>query len=493
MENMFIVDVIAQWVFVVFFAYYGLTNLQWYNYSLKRVIFMHHKFMWHIYYCIVPLILYVGIFFVPSPVGNYMLIALSIVYALMIVMWAIKLDKRLKFTLRVIRFVGIFFIFMFFNEVLCYVLGIASALLDLMSLVFAVIVSRIYESVLLNRYIALAEEKLDVMSSLVVICITGSYGKTSIKNVLAQILKEKYRVYATPRSVNTHTGIIADINSNLDYTTEIYIAEAGARLRGDIAIISEFLNPHYAVIGEIGEQHLEYFKNLDNIVETKFELLQSKRLKKAFIFKDNPMPNQLDANLHKKIIPFPENIRNIKADLEGISFELYIKGEWHYFEAIVLGQFNIINLSAAIYMGIELGLRVEEIQKAIKRLDPVPHRLNKIEANQKIIIDDSFNGNLKGMKEAIRLASLYEGRKIIVTPGVVESKKEANVELARAIDGVFDIAIITGELNSKIISSNIYKTQKIILKDKVMLEDMLKSCSLPNDLVLFSNDAPSYI
>ena len=82
---------------------------------------------------------------------------------------------------------------MLFNEVLCYVLGIASALFDLMPLVFAVIVSRIYESVLLNRYIALAEEKLDVMSSLVVICITGSYGKTSIKNFLAQILKEKYQ------------------------------------------------------------------------------------------------------------------------------------------------------------------------------------------------------------------------------------------------------------------------------------------------------------
>ena len=136
---------------------------------------------------------------------------------------------------------------------------------------------------------------------------------------------------------------------------------------------------------------------------------------------------------------------------------------------------------------------MEEIQRAVKRIEPIPHRLNKIQTNQKLIIDDGFNGNLKGMQEAIRLASLYQGRKIIVTPGIVESTQEANIALARSIDEVFDIAIITGELNSKILSSHIHNTQKIILKDKSMLEDMLKSCSQPNDLVLFSNDAPSYI
>ncbi len=154
---------------------------------------------------------------------------------------------------------------MSFNEALCYILDVNSRLFDLMPLVFASIISKIYENILLNRYIILAKEKLDIMSRLIIIGVTGSYGKTSMKNFLAQILKEKYRVYATPRSVNTHTGIVADINQNLDYITEIYIIEAGARLKGDIALISQFLNPHYAVIGEVGEQHLEYFKSLENM------------------------------------------------------------------------------------------------------------------------------------------------------------------------------------------------------------------------------------
>ena len=488
-----VIHMITQWIFVFCLAYYGMTNLQWYNYSLKRVILMHHKFQWHFLYGILPLAVYLAVFFIHTLTGEYLLLGLSVLYFIGIVIWSIRLAKRLVFTPRVVKFFIILSIFMFLNESLCFFLQLESVLLDLLPLVFAGVVSKIYEGMLLNRFIAIAKGKLDIMSRLIIIGVTGSYGKTSIKNFLAQILQEKYSIYATPRSVNTYTGIVADINKNLDYTTDIYIAEAGARLRGDIAIIAQFLNPQYAVIGEVGEQHLEYFKSLENIVETKFELLQSSRLKKAFVYKGNPTPPQTPANIQAKIQPFPDNVRNVEATLEGTKFELQIKGEWYAFETMVLGEFNVLNLSAAIYVGVELGLKIPDIQKVVKRIEPIPHRLHKIETNQKIIIDDGFNGNLKGMKEAIRLSSLYPGRKLIVTPGIVESTKEANIELAKAIDEVFDIAIITGELNSKILTQHIQKAQKIALKDKSALENMLKSCSLPNDLVLFSNDAPSYI
>lgn len=493
MDNLVIIDAIAQWVFILALVYYGITNLQWYSYSFRRVILMHHKCSWHFYYFILPLGIYIGAFFINHPLSDYALIALSAIYLVCIIIWAIKLDKRLKFTARVVKFYVIFFIFMILNESLCYLLEVSSRLLDLLSLVFASIISKIYEQVLLNRFIAVAREKLDMMSHLVIIGVTGSFGKTSMKNFIAQVLKEKYRVYSTPRSVNTYTGIVADINTNLTHTTEVYIIEAGARLKGDIALIGEFLNPHYAVIGEIGEQHLEYFETLENIVETKFELLQSHRLKKAFVFRDNPEPKELESSLKKRIIPYPEAIQNIHADLKGTSFELNIANKWHKFESMVLGGFNASNLSAAIYIGLELGLNIEEIQKAIRRIEPIPHRLHKLEANEKFILDDSFNGNIKGMKEAIRLSSLYKGRRIIVTPGIVEGNDDLNIELAAAIDKVFDIVIITGSLNAKVLSQNIHHTQKIILKDKAMLQDMLKSCSKPNDLVLFSNDAPNYI
>jgi len=97
------------------------------------------------------------------------------------------------------------------------------------------------------------------------------------------------------------------------------------------------------------------------------------------------------------------------------------------------------------------------------------------------------------MLEAIRLASLHQGKKIIVTPGLVESSKEANIKLAQAIDRVFDLAIITGELNSNLLRKHIYTAQKIVLKDKTHIEHILKSTTDRGDLILFANDAPSYI
>ena len=97
------------------------------------------------------------------------------------------------------------------------------------------------------------------------------------------------------------------------------------------------------------------------------------------------------------------------------------------------------------------------------------------------------------MLEAIRLSSLYEGRKVIITPGLVESRDELNEQLAKSIDKVFNIAIITGELNSNILKNHIFKAQKIILKDRSNIENILKSVSQEGDLLLFANDAPSYI
>lgn len=491
--ELYIIHIIAQWMFVFTFAYYGITNMQWYNYSPKRALFMHHKFRWHVLYGLIPIGVYIGIFFIDSILKLYALLVVNLIYLIAIIIWAFNLDKKLQFTTRVKKFFVILLLFMSVNELMCFFISIESALIDLLPLLFATITSQIYEKVLLNRFALLAKDKLDIMSRLIIICITASYGKTSIKNYLAQILGKKYSVYATPRSVNTHTGILADINNNLDYTKEIYIAEAGARMKGDIDAIASFLNPHYVVIGEIGEQHLEYFKNLQTIVETKFEVLNSTRLKKAFVYKNNPKPDSLDKSIESKITYFPENIRNVSATLEGTSFELKIKEQWHKFETSILGEFNVINLSVAIELALELKIQLEDIQKALLRLEPAPHRLNKIITNNKIILDDSFNGNLNGILESIRLASLYQGRKVIVTPGIVESTKEANIAVAKAIDKVFDIAIITGELNSKILRENIKNAQKIVVKEKSTMEAMLANITEQDDLVLFSNDAPSYI
>ena len=485
-----LIGLIGNFLLNLEFAYYLITLLQWYNYSFYRVIFMHHKFMWHIWYFVLPLCVFFALH--TMHLEQYCIL-LAIVFFIALVFWRSKQDKPLRFTKRVQRFFGLCVIFGFLDIFLSIAFKVDNLLLHAFTLVFAVLVSNIYEATLMKQYTKIAQDKLQIMTRLRIITITASFGKTSIKNYLTQILSKRFNVYATPRSVNTLRGIVADINENLDYSTEIYITEAGARLKGDIDEIVQFLHPQYVVIGEIGEQHIEYFKNIRNITNTKFEILNSLRLKRAFVFKDNALPQDLEPEKKSCMRFYPVESKNIQATLDGTNFSLKINDKWQDFQTKILGGFNVYNIAVAVSVALEFGMKIEEIVQAVNRLEQVPHRLQKITANQKLILDDSFNGNLKGMLEAIRLASLYDGRKVIVTPGIIEGSDEANKQLAKRIDEVFDIAIITGALNARIFRENIKNAQKIFLQTKDSLESMLKACTLSDDLVLFSNDAPSFI
>ncbi len=159
----------------------------------------------------------------------------------------------------------------------------------------------------------------------------------------------------------------------------------------------------------------------------------------------------------------------------------------------MLGEFQAVNITAAILAAYELGMDIDEIKKRVSKLKSPPHRLEKIESGGKLIIDDSFNGNFEGMSASYDLISSYKGKKIIITPGIVESDKDTNKKLAQKIDKIFDTVIITGSLNAKVLSENIVKAKKIVLKDKESLEEILAEESLPTDLVLFSNDAPTFM
>jgi UDP-N-acetylmuramoyl-tripeptide--D-alanyl-D-alanine ligase len=135
----------------------------------------------------------------------------------------------------------------------------------------------------------------------------------------------------------------------------------------------------------------------------------------------------------------------------------------------------------------------DEIIEAVRGLKPVEHRLQMIKAGGKLILDDGYNGNIDGMLEAVRLCSLHEGRKVIVTPGLVESSNELNLKLIEAINSVFDIVIVTGSLNAELFSKNLNVKNKIMLHDKTKIESLLSSQTRAGDIILFANDAPNFI
>jgi UDP-N-acetylmuramoyl-tripeptide--D-alanyl-D-alanine ligase len=332
-----------------------------------------------------------------------------------------------------------------------------------------------------------AKKRLKTINNLTTVAITASYGKTSIKNYLYQVLRKNFIVYMTPRSVNTIGGLCKDVNDDLPLDTEVYIAEAGAREKGDIEEIALFLEPEYVIIGSVGEQHIEYFKTIDNIIHTKMEILKSPKLIHGFVHDSVPILE------YPTITKFPKNLHITKSDLNGIWFDIEINGKVEHFYAPVLGSFNAINLTAVILVAHELGMKIEDIKVALHNIKPVDHRLHISKVNGKVILDDSFNGNLEGMLEAVKISSTHEGRKVIITPGIVESTDEANITLAKAIDEVFDLAIITGSINQQILSNHIQRANVIILKDKNEMEMVLLENTKMGDLILFANDAPNFI
>ncbi len=467
-------------LFVTVLGWYLITNLQWYDYKLSRVILKHHKPLWHLFYFFIPFIAY-------YTTGQFFIIFFYFAVIPSMLVWHKKLDKKLVLTWRVKRFLILLVSLVIFQDILCTLKSACGTYGVFMPLALAYIGSYMIEKFLFMTYKKEAKNKLKKMNNLQIVAITGSYGKTSIKNFVAQILSEKYNVYATPRSVNTLGGIMGDINNSLPEDTEIYVCEAGARESGDIYDITTFIEPQTVVVGKVGEAHIEYFKSLKNIIATKLEIMQSPKLQKAFIH------TSVTDEPHEKVTFFGDEILNIDATLNGIDFELKIDDDILKFHTDILGEFQTMNIAVAVKIAKSFGMNNNEIADAVSKLEPVEHRLQLIKANGKIILDDGYNGNIDGMLEGVRLCSLHEGRKVIVTPGLVESSDELNLKLIESINKVFDIVIVTGSLNAELFSKNLKVKNRIMLADKSALTDVLGSQTKVGDIILFANDAPNFI
>lgn len=469
---MILLDIFAYVLFIAATGYYVITNLQWYSYKLERVVLHHTKPWWHFVYFLVPFALYMLMHYTTSYAFVVVAIYLGVLYG-----WYKGLDKPLVFTGRVKRFFAILFFVALFVVLVFHYFGV------IIPLLIAYFVSSLIEKMLFSGFKLKAKKKIESMKSLIVVGITASYGKTSIKNYVEHLLGAKYKTYATPRSVNTLGGVLKDINDDLPEDTEVYVVEMGARGEGDIAEISIFVNPHYVVVGKIGPAHIEYFKTLENIRNTKMEILQTNRLKEAWIHESAMV--KPEENIHS----FGPEITDIEATLEGTSFTL----EGIRYTASILGAFNAINLAAAVKVAKALGLNDEQIRQKLSTLKPVSHRLQRIDAGGKVILDDSFNGNIDGMMASFELASTYSGRKVVITPGLVEADDALNIRVAQKANEVFDVVVVTGDLNYGIFKAYVDPDKLVKLSAKNEMEAMLTEQTRPGDLILFANDAPSFI
>lgn len=355
-----------------------------------------------------------------------------------------------------------------------------------------------------------AQNKINSRNDLQVIGVTGSFGKTSTKFILGTILEEKFKVLNTPESYNTPMGLSMVINNQLSHDHEVFIAELGARNIGDIKEVSELVKPKIGVITSIGPTHIETFKNIDNIMKTKYELVEELPTDGIAVYNyDNEYIKKLaDKTFKEKILYGLDNIEdldlygeNIQVSEFGSTFTIKDKeGNAVDCKTKLLGKHNIYNILAAVAVAKSLGLSFEEIKSGIGKIQPIPHRLDIIKSESGIIIiDDAFNSNPIGAKAALDVISEFkEGKKIIVTPGMVElgtMEEEANKEFGINIGKVCDYVILIGENRTKPIYEGLmevnYNEDNIyIVKDLKEATEYVQKLARPKDIVLFENDLP---
>lgn len=357
------------------------------------------------------------------------------------------------------------------------------------------LINKPIEKFLASRFKKKAIKKLKEMPSLEVVGITGSYGKTSSKNILNDILNIKYNSLPTPRNFNTPVGLIITINNHLDKFNDIFIAEMGAFKRGEIKELCDLVKPKYGILTKIGVAHLESFGSQENIQKGKFELIESLPSDGIGVLNgDDEL--QLKYKLKNKVKTVwigieNENVdvraTNIKLNSDGTTFDCIFKGDKkkYKFETKLLGKANIYNILAGIALGKELGLNIKQLQMGVKKVKAVEHRLELKKMGIINIIDDAYNANPDGTKMALDVLENMPGKKIVISSGMIElgdKSYELNKELGTYMSKKTDIAILLGKEQTKPIYDGLI-SKKFKKSNIYVLDNINEAFELVNKLV----------
>lgn len=361
-----------------------------------------------------------------------------------------------------------------------------------------------------SKYKKEAVNILRSMPELKIIGITGSYGKTSTKHYLQRILSEQFETLMTPGSYNTPMGVVRTIRELMKPYTQIFICEMGAKQKGDIKEICTIVKPEMGIITAVGPMHLETFKSIENVQDTKFELADALPkdgliiVNNDFAYCANRKVNNVACLRYgiENTSDCDYQAQNIRYSSSGTTFELIDKeGTITEFSTPLIGECNVSNLLAAIILAIKLGVPIQKIKYAVSRIQQVEHRLSMAQTAFGVtIIDDAFNSNPAGAKMAVDVLANFDkkGKKIIITPGMIELG-EKQYDLNRAIGKYagnhVDVAIIVGEYNREALMEGLKAStlpdNNIHVADSfIEAQEILGRILTTGDVVLYENDLP---
>ena len=396
--------------------------------------------------------------------------------------------RRLLVTIAVLCFLIIQLMASLFWRTFWWELPWIFALMNLLLNAILVLANRLnrpLESAIARRFIRDARRILAEHPGLTVIGITGSFGKTSTKNILDQILRPDFEVLSTPESYNTTLGVVRTIRERLTAAHQVFIVEMGAKKPGDIKEICDVVKPSVGVLSSIGEMHLETFLSMENIINTKFELADAVgQGGLMFLNDDNTFihgrevsqpvfrygvvtDGATDGAAHddaargdaatdgaapdgRALDAWAEQITSGPA---GSQFTIrFATGEAVVCRTGLLGKHNVLNIVAAASVAVRLGVNPHSLARAVSRLEPVPHRLQLLPPGAKYqIIDDAYNANPEGAKNALEALGSFPGYRVLITPGIVElgeQEEEANRTLGAQAAQNCDYIIFVGRNRS---------------------------------------------
>jgi len=293
-----------------------------------------------------------------------------------------------------------------------------------------------------------ASDKLSLRPDLTCVAVTGSYGKTSVKFAIKEILAQRFPVLATPGSFNTPMGVSKVVNNDLNDDHRLLVLEMGIRHSGDIAELTAIAKPDIAVITSIGVAHLESMGSIEAIAREKLTILDPLRAGDVAVVNgdDNRVREGALQKRNERTDPDRFDVfvvsttpgkgdcwaENIVYGPDGARFDVVgTGGERAKVRTELLGRHNVLNILLAIGVGLAAGMRLRQAVRGADRIKPVPHRLSIRKERGLTILDDAFNSNPVGAANAVEVLGSMPGRRVIVTPGMIELGEE-EVALNRA-------------------------------------------------------------
>lgn len=385
---------------------------------------------------------------------------------------------------------------------------------DVVVFVFASILVLPLEKCVYTYYMYKATRKLKKMPDLKTVAITGSYGKTSVKNILASILGQKYNVCATPMSYNTPMGICRCVLNDLKPYHNVLVLEFGAKRLGEIEYLCKKFCPEYGVITSVGSQHFETFKSVENITKTKMELFEFVDNKSHIVCNvDNQYVRDyleekncrkiVVCGLTSEVLSFENRafVTEKSVGVNGSSFLIESSNngvvvDAERYNTKLIGEHNILNISLAIAMAKVLGLNYVQILQGLSQLVSIEHRLELKNYGDYLVIDNAYNSNPHSFRCAIDALCLFEGgRKIVITPGVVEQGRnsyEENYKLGKYMADRVDFVYVVNKTNRDALLNGLRDGEMI--SDKIAVVDKFADIDWSDfglgDVVLIENDLP---